>query len=815
MAPPTATLHLVGHGHIDPTWLWRWTEGYEEVRATFCSALDRMRETPDFTFTASSACFYAWIQACEPDMFAEIRDRVQEGRWELAGGFWVEPDCNIPSGEAFVRHGLYSQAFFEEAFGASATVGFNPDSFGHAGTLPQILRGLGLDSYVFTRPAPPFEHPFRGGTTFHWRAADGSEVIACAIPEGYNGDAGHIRWAMDHLPWRAHHTPEMSHFLCFYGVGNHGGGPTKEAIAAIEKARTSGPPIVQFSTLVAYVEAVRNSTAPHALPVIADDLQHHAQGCYTAHAGIKRWNRRAEQGLMTAERLAAMRWSVQGHPYPQQRLQEAWKLVLYNQFHDILAGTSIETSYDDARDQLGAATHTATDVANESLQALARDIDTTPPGNTLVVVNPLPWPVRQTVKASAIVARGLETPLHLVDDHEKPVSVQPVQGERIGHTDYAFTADLPPLGYRCFHARSGIVSVPGDAPLDGGRTWLENSVWRIEVDPDTGWITRLYDKQAEVETLHRGNVLVCLVDQSDTWSHGYAEWRVEAGRFAEARCELLECGPVRATLRITQRYGQSRAEQTITLYRDTDQIHCRFRINWQERYTFLKLQQETTVANGTATCDTAYGFQPRNTRGTEELCQMWVDLTGMVGDTPYGFALLNDGKYGYDIRGNTMRLSLLRSPAYAFHDPSRHPSDEPWPIMDQGWHVFDVGLVPHAGSWQHAGVVRRAWELNAPAFVHAESAHHGPLPGRLSFLAAESDHVALTAVKQSEDGKTLIVRGYETAGRDVETVLTFPWNDRAFPIRLRAHGIATFKVDLRKWTIEEVTLRESPTGGHR
>ena len=814
MAKTKHVIHMVGHGHIDPTWLWRWTEGYEEVRATFRSALDRMKETPDFTFTASSACFYAWVKVCDPEMFEEIRARVKEGRWEIVGGWWVEPDCNIPEGEAFVRHGLYSQRFFEREFGVRARAGFNPDSFGHAGTLPQILRKMDIEYYAYMRPEPPWEMQYPEGTTFRWRAKDGSEVVACAIPHGYAGDGERVIEKIKRLPSYPYLNPGQKHILGFYGVGNHGGGPTKQAIAAIRKAQKDRTlPDAPFSTLEGYFEAFLKSPCGKAMPSIDQDLQHHARGCYSAHSEMKRMNRKAEHGLMAAERLATAAGLVTGRAYSQEAIEKAWQLVLYNQFHDILAGTSIEVAYEDTRDQLGAARNTATEIWNEALQMVTRSIRTSTEGNTMVVVNPLPWPVKQTVKASAAVGRGLSTPLHVVDDEQRPVACQPVLGERIGHTDYVFTVEVPGLGYRCFRARTGAQSIKHARTLEAGRGdlgryYLESDWWRMEFDPTSGEMRRLRDKRAKIEVLNKGNVLACLVDQSDTWSHGYDEWRVEAGRFGGAVCEILESGDVRATVRITQTYRDSTVEQFVSLYRDDDAIDCLFRVNWQERYTMLKLGYETNIVPGVATYDVPYGFQERNTEGWEEPGQKWVDLTGTVGRKKYGLAVLNDSKYSFDVRDGAIRVTLLRSPAYAFHDRGRHDSSEPWPIMDQGWQTVRIRLVPHSGSWEEADVVRKAWELNEPASAHLESSHGGTLPQRASFLEASATNVVLTAFKRSEDGDDLVVRGYETAGKRTKTRIRFPHVKKSFEVMFGAHEIKTLRVDPRTWKAREVNLLE-------
>ncbi|HOJ34601.1 MAG TPA: glycoside hydrolase family 38 C-terminal domain-containing protein [Candidatus Hydrogenedentes bacterium] len=808
MSPKAYTIHLIGHGHIDPTWLWRWTEGYEEVRATFRSALERMKETRDFKFTASSACFYSWVKAVDPEMFEQIRMRVKQGRWELAGGWWVEPDCNIPSGESFVRHGLYAQRFFEKEFGTRAKVGFNPDSFGHAGTLPQILKKLGIEYYAYMRPSPPHEKEYPNGRLFWWRANDGSEVLACQIPD-YGGDGERVIQRLRQLPNSRYLNPGQRHLIDFYGVGNHGGGPTRHTIELILKAQQdSSMPQLVFSTLTEFFESVVSPKEKTSISTICEDLQHHARGCYSVHAEIKELNRAAEHSLMTAERFAAALWLLEGRPFPKERIQRAWQLVLYNQFHDILAGTSIQAAYEDSRDQLGEARNIALEIRNEAVQRLARNVKTLSKGNTILVFNPLPWTVRQTVKVGFIVARHLGWALHIKDDKNQVVASQAIQGERIGHNNYLFNAEVPALGYRCYYAEAEEKQPKKIRPLHISQDHIENTWWRIEFDRYTGGISSLYDKKHDLQVLREGNILSCLVDQSDTWSHGYDEWRVESGRFANAVITVHEKGPVRATLRITQQYNKSTAEQYVSLYSDHPDIDVLIKLNWQERYTMLKLAYETCIQNGTTTCDTAYGCQIRNTDGWEEPCQKWVDLTGTIEGKPYGFAVINDSKYAFDIRDNIVRMTLLRSPAYAFHDRSRHDASEPWPIMDQGWHTIRVSLVPHKGSWEETNLVRKSWEFNEPAFAHVESPHKGTLPTKSSFLKCDTENIVLSVLKQSEENESIVIRGYETTGKKTKTVIECPAMNKKFNVIFHPHEIKTLSIDPKTWKMRETNLLE-------
>lgn len=804
--------HMIGHGHIDPVWLWRWTEGYEEVRATFRSALARMDETPEFRFTASSACFYQWLKDTEPALFEAVRSRVAEGRWELAGGMWVEPDCNIPCGEAFIRHGVYSQRFFQEEFGRRARVAFNPDSFGHAGTLPQILLKLGMDAYVFMRPDPVRERDYPGGNTFWWESADGSRVLACNLPLCYNATAKELRTRFRDLPGYPHLVPGQRDVLCFFGVGNHGGGPTKESIAFIrEKQCEDGGPELRFSTMEAYFDAFKARTPADAVPVTRAELQHHARGCYSAHSEIKRLNRQVEHALMTAERFATLGWLMGAFPYPSSQLEKSWKDLLFNQFHDILGGSSLESAYDDARDALGGARHRADVIRNQAVQAIGRDVDTTPDGNTLIVINPLTWPVDAPVVAPPAARRTLGPEVHLVDEAGHPVPSQVIRGERIDHTRQAFMANLPAMGYRCYHVRAGAVPVRAHNPLDASPAHLENAWWRLDFDAETGGLKGLHDKRNQADVLKSGLDLVALVDHSDTWSHDLTEYRVEAGRFGGARLDLVECGDVLATVRSRTKFRRSEAVMETTVYRDSPRIDCVLRVNWQEAHTALKLAFETRVAGDAAAYEAPYGHAERPTTGEEEPGQQWVDLSGTVDGVPYGFAVFNDSKYGYDVRDGVMRVTLLRSPGYAHHDNGRHDTRAAWPIMDQGWQTVRLGLLPHPGGWREACVPKRAWELNAPPIVHIESAHPGARPPVASLVGTEAANVLLTVVKQSEDGADLVLRGYETDGRGATTTLHLPFFARTWELRFAPHEIKTVRINRETWELRETDMLEEPS----
>ena len=449
---PDRTLHMIGNAHIDPVWLWQWPEGYQEVRATFQSAIDRMEEYPDFVFTCDSVLYLEWVEETDKALFESIRKRIADGRWQMVGGWWIEPDCNIPGGESFVRQGLYAQRYLADRFGVTATVGCNVDPFGHAASLPQILRKSGMDSYMFLRPGP--HEMALPGQYFWWESPDGSRVLAYRIPNEYcspGQDIGyHIDKSLALLP------RDAADLMVFYGVGNHGGGPTRANLDSIQRLDSvNGLPHLALSSPRRFFDALTDSGAQ--IPVHGGELQHHAVGCYSAHSGVKQWNRRAENLLQRAEKWAVVADVVAGLPYPREELTEAWKLVLFNQFHDTLGGTAIAPAYEDSRDQFGHASSIAALVFNRAVQSISRRIDIpAEPGMTpVVVVNPHPWRLQTDAEFEFA---GFAGEARMVDDDGVDVPVQRTRSHATmagGRRRLVFPADVPPLGYRVYRIYPG------------------------------------------------------------------------------------------------------------------------------------------------------------------------------------------------------------------------------------------------------------------------------------------------------------------------------------------------------------------------
>jgi alpha-mannosidase len=813
-------LSLIGHGHLDVVWLWQWPEGTHEAWATFRSALDRMAEHPEFCFVASSAAYYEWIERVDPEMLEEIRRRVEEGRWELVGGWWVEPDCNLPGGESLVRQALHGQRFFLRRFGRAAEVGFNPDSFGHTATLPQLLRKSGLTRYCFMRPGP--HEMTLPGPLFHWESPDGSRVLALRIPFSYNAGPDQLERHIDqlerHIERCAAETREpLQGMVCFYGVGDHGGGPTRETIAAIDllRRRDDGARI-EFGTLGRFFSQVEGDGTD--LAVHQGELQHHASGCYAAHSGVKRWSARAEQLLLAAEAANVLALRL-GAVEAADDLTPAWRSLLFNQFHDVLAGTSIEPAYEDARDSFGEAAAVAARSVHRSLQAVCTRIDvphregTTP----VVVFNPNSWPVRQIVEmeagslngAGAIEdSRGARTPL-------QDLRSQATVGG--GRRRVAFAVDVPALGYRVYRTVAAETTSPGSSPEPAHVVAVGR--WRLEVDPATGRVVSIVDRRSGAEMLDGPARQVVMVDDSDTWSHDRRSFEDEAGDFEVVGVRRIADGPLLSVLRVDSRFGSSRLRQDFVLQQGIDVIQVRVSVDWRERQRALKLRWPAAVAGETVTYGLAHGHLVRPADGEEEPFQGWIDVSGKHRETgdAFGLSLLAWGKHSADVRGGCIGLTVLRSPAYAHHDPRRIRPDEMDEIrfIDQGEQSFTYALLPHGGGWQEAGTVRRAAELRQPPIAYWHTGHAGPLPSELGLLSIDTPNVDVVACKPHEDDRRqAIIRLLETAGIATTARVGLTGWDRELVLEMAAHELKTLLVPEDPGSsVREVNLLELDEGG--
>jgi alpha-mannosidase len=816
---------MIGNAHLDPVWLWPWQEGYQEARATFRSALDRMDEYPDFVFTCDQIVLLSWVEEQDPELFARIQQRVAEGRWVNAGGWWVEPDCNMPMGESFARQGLYGQRYLLQKFGRLAEVGMNVDPFGHNAMLPQILRGQRLDSYMFLRPG---KHESDLETVlFWWQAPDGSRVLGYRIPFEYCSPPGDVSWQTEKSIQQLDRG--MGEAMVFYGVGNHGGGPTKANIDSIHRFDRMGSfgrmkmssPREYFDEMLA-----RGPAFLDKLDVRTDDLQHHAPGCYSAHSGIKAWQRRAQFAVLNAERWAAVSALDGGIAYPREDLERAWKQILFNQFHDVLPGSAIEPAYDDARDQLGEAVAISKRIITRAHNRIAAaiDIPLEPASQPVVVFNPHPWAVSTDVE----LQYGVQpTGVHVVDGAEVPTVSQRVQSvattDDKGRGAVAFRAELPPFGYRLYRLRPGPAPVPPAAgALTATETLLENDHLRAEIDPRTGWLRSLVDKATGIDlvagTDGSTHTVIC-DDPTDTWGHRVISYAWEGVPMTVDRIVLRESGPLRARLRIERSWGRSTMVEELVLGHDARTLKADVTIDWREQAHLLKLRFPVALTDPSATYEIPYGELQRPVDGAEEPAQSFVDLSSEGA----GLTVIATNKHGWDVSpagagtGDTPSIGItaVRSPVYSWHDPRLLEADGIYTFQDQGVQRFRYELVPHAGDHRAAQPARRAIELGSPVRAQLEAFHDGPLGPQGSFADDGGAGVLITAIKGSEDpsdetgGADLIVRAVETRGEQVDAVLQLPLLGRTIEAAFGPYQLRTFRVP-RTGDVVEVDLLELP-----
>jgi alpha-mannosidase len=592
--------------------------------------------------------------------------------------------------------------------------------------------------------------------------------------------------------------------MCFFGVGNHGGGPTRANIETIDRLAGESTVELHFSSPPQFFQEVDGESA---LPVVREELQHHASGCYAAHSAVKQWNRQSENRLLIAEKFSTIAQRVAGQPYPM-KIQDAWKNVLLNQFHDILAGTSLEVAYEDARDSYGEARNIAARALHQALQAIAWKIDIPyADGSTpIVVFNPHGWPSRMNVE---LETDGLQRAESLTDEHGRAVPLQTVRSQAVvgnWRRRISFNADLPPLGYRVFRgsARPSAAVVP---PSQANA--MENESWRLRADAESGSIVSLFDKRRHCEVLARpGGRAVVMADPSDTWGHKVLRFQQEIGAFAAKSIKVIEHGPVKSVLRVESRYGASTLVQEFALINGLDTIIVNVTVDWHEQQQLLKLRWPVAVRMPKATYEIAYGTIERPPSGDEEPGQSWFDVTGIHERTgeSYGMSILNDAKYSFDVRGSEMSLTVLRSPAFAHHDPFKLESAEGVTFIDQGVQRFQYALLPHPDGWVAAQAARRAAELNQPAIAMLDTFHDGPLPAASAFAEAIPEALAITALKLAEDGSgDVIVRCFETSGQPTLGRICLPFINQVIEAAFRPHEIKTFRVGA---SAQEVNLLE-------
>ena len=780
-------LHIIGHSHIDAAWLWPWRDGSSVVLTTARSALDRMQETPGFAYSHSSSMHYRWIQSADPGMFAEIVERVRQGRWEVVGGWPVEPDCNVPATESFVRHALYGKAFCHRALGVDVKIGFNPDSFGHGAGLPTILRQSGYRYYVFMRPRP------EDGTTlpllFWWEGPDGSRVLTLRILNSYDNPADRIPIVAD-----TSFAPGFSDGAFFLGVGDHGGAVTKAEINGVLQMQNDPKlPELRWSTLREFFTAVESSPAMADLPVIRGGLQHHARGCYSARGEGKYQNRRAERAMVEAESIATLTSMQMNRVYPSAEFASGWWNILFNQFHDLLAGSALYSDYQDARDGLGTACQTAQATKIGSLNAMARRVDTSQAGGGVIFAfNALPWPRKCYLQYIPSRGAGPVTHLKAVDGEQIPAQMRPSASMTNFFPRLAAWVDLPAFGYRVFSEESGPLP---PAPVYGFPALIAEGAFGISSL-----------KAADgTELLSSPLGLDVIADPSDTWAHGINQFRQEIGRPTFLRSKVVEDGPVLRLTRQWLRWQQSEIAVDISLFPALDIVKFHFVIDWRQHQQILKLEVPTALNSVKAMAMVPGAAEERLTTGDEEPYQDWVAVEGQLGGAPYTVGLLNNCTYSYDCLGNLLRTILIRSAPYARHDPNKVQEDSLDAWQDQGRQERIFWLTARRGTCLEQSFDRLSNELQSPAEYVMDSSHRGDAARENSFLQIGPSTVSLLACKRAEDEQdAVILRVQERAGKPATMHIESSMLGVRQDIPLKPWEIRTLRIQHRKGQRNEV-----------
>ena len=815
------TIKLIGNAHLDPIWLWRWQEGCAEVLQTFRSALDRLKEYNDFVFTCSSAAYYKWVEEIDPQMFEEIRVMVKKGRWVPVSGWWVQPDCNMPSGESFARQALYSQLYYYEKFGITCKTGYNVDSFGHNAMLPQLLRQGGMDYYVFQRPGK-HENDQLPENLFWWDSADGSRILTYHIPDGYAANG------IEALNRRIDETNERAEkaghgLMLFYGVGNHGGGPTRGDIEYLrENLEREGYNDLEFDSPDGYFEDILNELID--LPSWNDEFQHHASGCYSATSLVKALNRKAENVLAAAEKWDTLSSIVTEAKPSTKEFEKAWQKVCFNQFHDIMCGCSIMEAYEDVKESQGYAMNIANESYNNAVLRISRKIDTWIEGvsdpvfeerhfsgadsgfpRPVVVFNPHSYEVELPV-------RTYHPSKAVTDSDGNEVLFQNIRSSRSNdnHLDTLFVAKVPPFGYATYW-----LEIDGEAraekELSGEQNFfMENEFMTVELDSETGYIKSLTDKKSGVEYAGDNFLAIPTVindENTDTWAHMVFKFHEVKGLMELVSIERVENGALRSVIRTKHKFGDSYLTQDFILAKGQKTLRVDCKAMWQEKFTMLKFAFPVGGEKEISTYEIPCGFIKRPCNGEEEPALNWADLTVNKDGKRAGISVMSDSKYSYDCPGAELRLTALRNVIFADHYSDRPAAD--FNFTDEGLNRFSYGIYLHEGEAEESDIVKEAHLFNNNIVAVPESYHKGELSQKDCFLYTNLDNVVITALKRCEDGSgDLIVRLYETKG--IESSRGYIMSklfDNGFWYDIGKHEIKTFRID-RETNVTEVNFLE-------
>lgn len=735
---PCLNITAVGHAHIDLAWLWPLRETKRKGARTFATALANMDLYPEYVFGASQPQLFQWMKDEYPDLYARVKKRAAEGRFEVQGAMWVEADTNVSGGEALVRQVLLGKRFFQQEFGVNIDYLWLPDVFGYSAALPQILKKAGVDYFMTQKMSWNQVNTFPHHS-FHWQGLDGSTVLAHMLPEEtYNSPA--LPRAVHKIETNYHDIGVSEHCLMLYGIGDGGGGPGEEHIERLLRIRNLAglSPVISEPAARVFPHLARESSR-FATWVGELYLERHS-GTLTTEAKNKWFNRRMEQSLRELE------WSAlfAGGEYPSEKLDKIWKEVLLYQFHDILPGSSIKRVYDESLVRYRQMYEEVESMVNQFEEELAQATDTRGLANPVVYFNSLSWE----------------------------------REEWQHHSGKWQKVRVPSMGY---HA----VDITGDAiipPVKAGKHLLENDLLRVRFAED-GSIASIYDKEFNREVLRpgqTGNRLAVYRDPGDAWDFplDYANQSPRSMRLASAEPKID--GP-RAALVQVYRIGHSEVVQEIALIAGSRRLDFFTQARWRERESMLRTSFPVAIHAEEATCEIQFGHirRPAHSNTTWDLAKdevgahKWVDFS----QHDYGVALINDSKYGHRVKDGILDLNLLRSVPYPGYNTAVHqsmPDGEPHPgYTDQAEHVFSYALFPHPGDVAAGGVIQAGYEFNIPLRQVPVEAHAGTLPTVNSYLSVDAPNVIVEAVKKAEDSRQVVIRLYESQNAGASATIRF------------------------------------------
>jgi alpha-mannosidase len=780
--PKDYTAHVVGYAHMDMAWLWRWEESIHDIMFnTFTNQIRLMEQNPDYTFSQDQAVVLDSMEHFYPDVFKALQEKARTGNFVPATSGWVQMDENVSDGESLVRQFLYGQKYSKEKFGHYVRFAWQPDVFGHPVTMPQIAHKAGIELYLFNRPHDPTRPPI-----IWWQGLDGSRVLGYTSPGEYTQTMDHFHTTV--LGMKNADRAGVKNIMVLYGMGDHGGGPNPDDIAGIAKLNASPDEIrVKPTNVAEYIDILL--TEKKDFPVYEKELNPVFPGCYTTQVEMKRHNRQSEQLLLNAEKMSELAAFFDYRDYyPVRDISEAWKLALLNQAHDLAAGSGIGPIYADAARQYQEIFERGNRALNFSLQNLGLQLDTRGEGVPLVVYNPQSWD-RTGLVTAEVSAFSLPARMVAVHGEEKaPVQIlkAPAKAGAREAATVAFVAQkVPQMGLKLYRlvADTGNPTVAASSLQVGSepRPYLENESLRLEINPETGNIARLYDKANKREAFHgEGNSLTAWEDTAEqalktskeyagpAWDVGFTgkKWDIDKA----ARVEITEQGPVRATIRVVHRFRDSEFTQDISLVAGAPRVDVAMTLDWYERATFLKAGFPVGVTSSKVSAEIPYGVIERDQTGEEAVMGKWVDISG----SDYGVAIINNGRNGYDAKDNAIHLSVIHGPW------------APDPRADEGEHTFGYSIYPHHGGWREGQVQFQALAFNSPLLALQEPQHASPqeqwagkkggLPDAYSFIKTHSDHVVLYALKQMEGfyDTDAIARFVECEGREGDVTLELP-----------------------------------------